>query len=410
MRATTRLPAFFLTLGLALLSREASAFEWELDVDGRLVSSNGQKSAMSGGLGELRFGESKSGVQLGRARLALSQPVGNVLALHLDASYWGDDDKSPVDVTEAYAEYRPYPIDGFRVRVRGGAFYAPISLENRAAGWESPYTLSSSAINNWIAEEVRTIGLETQAEWLGTRLGHSFDLSVVGAVYRWNDPIGGVLASKGFGISDRQTGLFGRVGMPGVAPLRGREPFHEIDGRTGYYGGLELRYLDRLTLRALHYDNRADPTAYDARLNDYAWQMKFDSAGARYESPGGWTLITQWLQGETYVDAPASEREWPFNARFFLISKRFGRHSLSARYDDFSIGFSINDFDLGEQTGHAWTLAYVAELTPNWRVTLEWVRVDSNLKPRSFYLGEAPGAIERGLQLAVRYAIGPGVR
>src|SRR5690242_10117580 len=68
MRATTRLPAFFLTLGLALLSREASAFEWELDVDGRLVSSNGQKSAMSGGLGELRFGESKSGVQLGRAR------------------------------------------------------------------------------------------------------------------------------------------------------------------------------------------------------------------------------------------------------------------------------------------------------------------------------------------------------
>ncbi len=400
-----------LAIGLCalLLAPVAGAFEWEFDVDGRLVSSDGLKSSMSGGLGELRYGESKSGVQLGRARLALSEPVGDVLALHLDASYWGDEDKNPIAVTEAYAEYRPYPIDGFRVRVRGGAFYAPISLENRAAGWDSPYTLSSSAINNWIAEELRTIGIETQVDWLGTRLGHSFDVSLVGAVYGWNDPTGGVMASKGFGISDRQTGLFDRVGVPGVMPLHGRQPFREIDGRPGYYGGVELKYLDRLTLRALHYDNRADPSIYDAALDDYAWKMKFNSAGARYESPGGWTLITQWMQGETYVAAPASSREWPFNARFFLLSKRFGRHSLTARYDDFSIGFSINDFDIGEQTGRAWTLAYVAELNPHWRVTLEWVKVDSDLGTRRFYLGDPPGAIERGLQLAVRYAIGPAV-
>ena len=45
-----------------------------------------------------------------------------------------------------------------------------MSLENRASGWESPYTLSYSAINSWLATEVRTLGVEAQLEWLGTRL------------------------------------------------------------------------------------------------------------------------------------------------------------------------------------------------------------------------------------------------
>ena len=49
-----------------------------------------------------------------------------------------------VDLTEAYLEYRPYPRAGFRSRVRLGAFYPPMSLENRATGWETPYTITPS--------------------------------------------------------------------------------------------------------------------------------------------------------------------------------------------------------------------------------------------------------------------------
>ena len=59
-------------------------------------------------------------------------------------------------ITEAYLQFRPYPHAGYRLRVKAGAFYAPVSLENRASGWESPYTLSYSAINSWLATEVRT--------------------------------------------------------------------------------------------------------------------------------------------------------------------------------------------------------------------------------------------------------------
>ena len=54
-------------------------------------------------------------------RAAISQQLGEVWTLHIDASAWGDEDKSPVGVTEAYLQYRPYPFSGYRLRVKAGA-------------------------------------------------------------------------------------------------------------------------------------------------------------------------------------------------------------------------------------------------------------------------------------------------
>jgi len=311
-------------------------------------------------------------------------------------------------VTEAYLQYRPYPFSGYRLRVKAGAFYAPISLENRASGWESPYTLSSSAINTWLGEELRTIGLEAQLDWLGTRTGHTFDLGLTGAVYGWNEPAGVVLATDGFTLHDRQTPLFGRVGRGGYEPL---EPFRQIDGRAGYYGGIEARYLDRVVLRALHYDNRADPSAYDAVSGAMAWRTSFDSAGVRIESGNGWTVVAQWLNGYTYIAPGGFELEWPFNARFALLSKRVGRHMLSARYDQFQVlSGKGNPEQDGSQRGHAWTAAYFFQLNPRWRFTLEWLRVVSNSYSRGDILGTTGLATETQLQLAVRCALGSSVQ
>ncbi len=381
----------------------AHATDWDLDLDLRLQGSSGARSFIDGGLGELRFGEERSALQLGRARFALSQPIGQVLSLRLDASAWGDDDKNPVDFTEAYLEYRPYPRAGYRVRVKAGAFYPAISLENRASGWESPYTLSSSALNTWLAEELRTIGAEGELEWLGTRLGHSFDLSLSAAVYGWNDPLGVVVASHGFALHDRQTTLFGRIGQPG-APVRGREPFHEIDGRAGCYVGAEARYLDRAVLRAMHYDNRGNPAAYDESLEAFAWETRFDTVGLRLQSGSGWTAIVQWLAGETYIEPGGFLLEWQFDTRYALLSRRHGAHTLSVRYDDFGVESNLPARE-GEQDGHAWTAAYSFEHGPRWRFTLEWLHLASTLYNRQLYLAEPPFARESKLELAVRYAL-----
>jgi len=390
--------------GLALLACGASAraADWEASLDMRLLYSDAYRSFMDGGFGTTRFDRNDTGLRLGRARLALSAPLGELWSVHFDASGWDDKDRSPVGVTEAYLQFRPYPRAGYRFRLKAGAFYPPISLENRAAGWESPYSLSYSAINTWLGVEVRTIGLEAQLDWLGTRTGHDFDLGLTGGAFAWNEGAGVVLADNGFMLHDRQTPVFGRVGPVGAGAL----PFQQFDGRAGVYAGVEGRWLDRVVLRVLRYDNRADPTKIDSVSGAIAWNTRFDSAGLRIESGTGWTAILQWLDGETLIAPPGMQLEWPFRAQFVLLSKRFGRQTLSARYDRFEVDSTAGD---DSQSGHAWTAAWMFETRAHWRVALEWLRVRSASYNRA-ELGGPPLATETQLQLAVRYAFGSAVR
>ena len=218
----------------------------------------------------------------------------------MDASAWGDHDKNPVDLTEAYLQFRPYPVAGYRFRIKAGAFYAPMSLENRTAGWESPYTVAYSAINTWFAAR-SCARLALRDKWIGWARGPdtgSIWRSRV-ALFGWNDPAGVVIATRGFALGDRQTTLFGRLGAPTHAALQSAELFHEIDGHAGYYAGVEARYFDRVVVRALHYDNRADPAEVDARSTRFRLETRFNSAGVRVEGASGWTAIFQWLDGKT---------------------------------------------------------------------------------------------------------------
>ena len=385
----------------------AWAVDWELDLDARLVGVNGPLPLVDGGLGSVRYGGNQSGLRLGRVRLALTDSFGEVWAVHLDASSWGDHDKIPGGLTEGYLQWRPYPWAGWRLRAKAGTFYAPISLENRSAGWESPYTLSYSAIDSWIAQEVRTIGSEAQLDWLGTRTGHDFDLGLTAGVFGWNDGAGAALANGGFTLTDRQTVLWGRVGKPGVPPVNAAEPYREMDGKAGVYAGLEGRYLDRIVVRFLRYDNQADSTAVDAVSHTVAWNTTFNSAGARIDGPSGWSAIFQWLDGQTHISPAGFYKEWPYRARYLLLSKHFGeRHALSARYDEFEVEGASRDDD-GWQKGHAITVAYVFRPGPRWRFTLEWLRVVSTSYNRDELDDGLPTASQTQAQLAIRYALGP---
>jgi hypothetical protein len=385
--------------------------DWQLDLDARLVNSNAEPSFMEGGLGTTRFGSHDDGLQLGRVRLALTQSLGELWSAHLDVSMYDDKDRSPVGVTEAYLLFRPYPFDGYRLRLKAGGFYPPISLENRAPGWDSPYTLSYSAINSWLATEVRPLGLEGTLDWLGTRTGHGIDLGATAGAFGWSEGTGVVLANNGFSLSDRQTPLFGRVGQPGAPPLGGAEPFLQFDRRAGIYAGIELRYLDRVVLRALRYDNRAEPMTDDVTTANYSQDTRFNSAGLRIEGDYGWTGIVQWLDGETTTaedGVPGALSSWPFRAEFAMLSRRIGRHSLSARYDRFTID-SVSAWGYGAQDGHAWTAAYAFDGGAHWRITVEWLQVVTSSSTRA-ELGLPPLLTERQLQLAVRYSLGSTIR
>jgi len=393
-------------LAAFLMGTQAQAAEWELALDVRAVSSDGRESFLDNGQGKLRFDDDHEGIQLGRLRAAWNQPLGEVFSAHVEASTWDDDDKNPIDLTEAYVEYRPYPRAGLRSRLRLGAFYPPMSLENRAIGWETPYTITPSAISSWIGEEIRTIGLEGQVDWLGTRLGHSFDLQLTAAVFGWNDPAGTMLSAHGFALHDRQTTLFGRVGAPQTNPeYAAKELFHEIDDRPGYYVGAQARYLDRAVLNLLHYDNRADPTVELPSIRDFAWLTRFDAAALRIETQNGWTAILQALDGSTYIAPGGYWLDWEFDSQSALVAKRVGAHMVAVRYDAFNVLFQHDPAASGSEDGHAWALAYSFDRGDHWRFAVEWLRVESDVPTRVELLGEPAFARESKLEFSARYLL-----
>ncbi len=383
----------------------SAAGQFDLSVDLRLIAADARTSYLDGGLGKLRFDEDHDGLQVGRIRAAWSQPIGEAFYLHLDASLWDFDDTVPFDLTEAYLEYRPYPREGWRSRIKLGAFHAPISLEHREAGWTNPYLIDSSAINTWLGEELRTIGAEYSLEWLGARTGHDFDAGFEAAIYGYNDPAGVLVASRGWTLHDRQTTLFGKVGEPGVGAVPGRVLFDEIDDRPGYYFGAHLRYLGRIELRYLHYDNRADPEEFDPAINDFAWQTRFDSIGLRAETPGGWTFITQWLDGSTIAEPETGYETWKFSSTFALVSKAFGKHRISARADWFDTDHVRTSWPPPvEESGSALTAGYSYVRDDHWSIAVEAMQVKSDVSQRAA-LGEPANATEREFQLRVRYSL-----
>lgn len=401
MRISSTIALLSLAASMALPARA----EFEASLDLRLVQSDGRNSFLDGGLGKLRFDGDDDGVQLGRARFAWRGSPGGNWHANVDISAWSFDDHNAIDLTEAWLEWRPVPTSAWRSNVKIGAFYPPISLEHRASGWTNPYTISSSALNTWVGEELRTIGVAYELEHRGIADGGQWDFGAHAAVFGWNDPAGVVIALRGFSLNDRQTPLFGRIGTYAYGGREQRVIFSEIDGRPGYHVGVYAKHDSGLELRALHYDNRGDRLAPKPSISDYAWDTRFNSVGARYDGPAGIALIAQWLEGNTKA-TPDLPNDWDFATWFLLASKSFGPHRFAVRYDDFSTDQShaFSPAPWSRDRGDAFTAGWTWQMNRHVEVAAEWLRVDSNYNIRAM-LGEAPKAVEHSLQLAVRLSL-----
>ena len=397
------LASFALAALACAATRAAAAPDFTVSVDLRAIAADAAPSFLDGGLGKFRYGE--SGLALGRLRLALDQSIGETVKLHLDASSWGDDDRNPIDLTEAFIDYRPVPQGAWRTRLRTGLFYAPASLTNRADGWESPYTISFSALDSWLAEEIRSIGIEGSVDHLGRLAGGNHDIGAFVGVYGWNDPAGVTIARHGFALHDRQTLLFGRVGDPDRGPLQGRQLFHEIDGRPGYYVGARWRWLDRVEARAMHYDNLGEPSRAKPSIGDVAWRTRFDTLGVRAEAGERLTLVAQWLDGYTAARPPVGFFEWTFTTWYLLANTHAGPYGATLRYDDFRRPKLPNATSPRRtlERGSAWTLAWTWEPPASpWRLAVEGSRIHSRSDDR-LALGLPTLADESRLEVSLRY-------
>ncbi|HKE96866.1 MAG TPA: hypothetical protein VKB34_21340 [Povalibacter sp.] len=384
---------------------ETHVFTAQLDL--RMVAIDSPYASFAeGGLGLLRYDEAHDGLRLGSLMLDVTGPITETLRYAATAYATGDGDQNPIDLTEAYLEWRPYPHNSLRWRTRIGAFYPAVSLENRAVGWQSLYSISPSAINTWLGEEFRTIGVETSMTLAGATAGRSFDVNVFGALYGWNDPAGVLIFQRGWAIHDRQSPLFGALPRPIVRDpnIRDIEFFDEVDDRVGYYAGAEVKWTAGHVARIFHYDNRGDVTAMDGR--EPTWLTRFDALGVRLELPADFTLITQYLDGETGVGPSPDGRGMlvtDYSAWFALLSYGNGPHRATIRYDRMNTDTARGaQFFNGAQDAHAWTAAYLFDLSSHWQLGTEAVVIDGSLLQRA-RLGEPVSSSEKQLQFAVRY-------
>jgi hypothetical protein len=390
----------------------AAAGSFDASADLLAVSSNGTRSFLDNGLGDLRFDSDHQGIQVDNLRLGYRATLADIVHVDVEAVSYADRQSNPIDLTEAFAEIRPFPSGPWRSRFKLGAFYAPISLENRLQGWRSAYSLSPSAINTWVGEELRTFGAEYDLDWLGRQRGHDWELGIGGSLYGWNESAGELMAERGWAIHDRQATLFGKIGEP-VSPAIVDERLltSEGDDRVGYYVDGTAKYLDTLELRALHYDNRADTEHYSAPGNQFPWLTQFDSAGVRWTPMQQWSVISQWMSGRTCVYAPAGDGWadnyeqycWHFDAEFLLLSWQLGADRLTGRYDRFEMHQSSPADQPGAylDRGHAWMFAYQHDLNRHVSAALELLQVDSSLNER-FGVGAPAVASEREIELALR--------
>ena len=395
-------------------------------VDTSLVqTSTPLTSWTEGGVGKLRYDEDHDGLRLSRAFFDYRGRLTSTLNVRATLNYNPDID-GELDFTEAYLEFRPVPRSDWRWRAKLGAFYPQISMENVDVAWSTPYTLSSSTINSWIAEELRTIGLEWSVQRDGFAPGSPHHFGAEAAIFFANDPTGAYVAWKGWSVHDRQTGLRGKLPLPplpliqpgGPAPTQDPhvEPFREIDHKAGFYVGGNYRYRERFRINMLHYDNHADPEAESG--GQYAWATWFNHLGVQFALPGDIGLIGQWVDGRTQMGpdvGPTRLIDAYFDAWSTLATKALGRHRVSLRYDDFNLGqYDTTWFDNQLEHGDAWTVAWLYQHSPALRFGLEYVQIYTDRLAWMYYPDSeaatcGPGGIEpcdmteKQLQLTLRW-------
>jgi hypothetical protein len=364
-------------------------------IDLRYARTDSERSWLDGGHGKLRYGASVDGpadlVRLAQVSLLLDAELSPVLTTHVQLNVDAEPDgaglRSRANLIEAFVLYRPEPAERVRLRFRGGAFFPPISLENDGPAWTSPYTITGSAANSWVGEELRTVGAEGTFALRWPR----DEVRVTGAAYGSNDPAGTLLGWRGWAIHDRQTGFGDRlayVPVPAMAPglpfARNPpqvDPMVEIDGRVGWYAAAAVRRTGLFEARALHYDNRGKQTTFDGR--QYAWMTRFSAFGLRVELPGKAHLLGQHMQGTTYMGRTPEGQSAvvvPFRTTYGLLSVPVRRHRVSLRYERFRTEDEdvMPLLDPNDESGSAWTACYAFEATERHRLAVEVIRVESD--------------------------------
>lgn len=318
---------------------------FEVTADARLVAVDGEKGWLDRGFGKLRSGsggEFRVQPQLGNVSLVWKPQFTWSLSAVVVAALQGGE-RTQAGISQAYFAFRPMRSSHIAISARAGLMWPPISLEHQGADWHVEDSITPSAINSWIAEEVRPAAAEANLSFSASDQRFRATAALIAA----NDTAGTLLTFRGWALHDRTTLAFNRWPLP---PLEGeiaeyQAPFthplvdlhHGFAHRPGYYAKLMWQPPFPVRAELFHYDNRANPEEVNEDL-EWGWRTSFNDIGIVADLGHGTSLKGQALEGHTRMGFLEEGRRWVdgrFRSAFLLAVHSFGKGAITARAEAF---------------------------------------------------------------------------
>ncbi len=396
-------------------AEDAPRLPYDLSVTGdiRLVGVGGEESWLDGGFGKLRFGSGRGDdvrlrPQAVEGTIAWQPHLTWSLSATIVAIAQRSQDK-PIDLSEAYLTFKPMPIGKVKFSARAGLFYPPISLEHGGPEWGVRDTITPSAINSWIGEEVKTTGIEVTVatEFSGNRL------SLTAGLFGMNDTAGTLLAFRGWALHDEKATAFSRQPLPpldgflGMVQAPFTRPVVSLDSRLGFYAKVTWAPPGPFELQAFHYDNRANPEAFNREFQ-WGWRTRFDHLGAILDIDDRTRLTSQAITGRTRMGFKMNGATWVdtrFRSAFLLLNRQVGSGSVSARIEAFGT-HSHGSVVASEYGENGWAISAAARrpITPFATMLIELLHVESRREQRED-VGLSPKQDQTLGQLALKLKI-----
>lgn len=241
-----------------------------------------------------------------------------------------------------------------------GVINPPLSFEHTGPARTPQYTLTPSALNTWLWEEGRVVGIEGQ--WWRT-LQSGMRLSILAGIGFGQDQMGHLLSVRGWVMSDALAGV--NSGLPLPAPGHQVPVFDERDYRPSVYTLVSLKdSQERAEFSLAYFDTLGDQDTQGV------WETRFGTVGATLRPLAHVELLSQYMEGVT--ETKAGRCDVSFSAFYALLSLFYRAHRLSVRYDF----FRENDLDgapFYREHGDGITLAYLFEFGLHHRVGFEYI-------------------------------------
>ena len=382
------------------------AFDGSIDLRASVVG--GETGWLESGFGKLRWG-GDNGESQARARIAAADLAwkprftfnlsGLVSVVHQAGQ------SNDVDLNEAFLSFRSNPA-ATRVSARAGVLWPPISLEHGGSTWQVADSITPSAVNSWVGEEVKVLAFEGKVE-------HRFadqTLAITAALFKHDDMAGTLLTYRGWALHDVRTGVRTAFDLPPLSRFAANfqpdetYPFREIDRRPGYYGRIEWRPPAPVALHAFFYDNGGDRTSIDSH-KQWSWETRFFEAGLRWQPTDDIRVLAQALNGETVMGYSIPGGRWfdmGFQSGYALVQRAVGSDTVSGRIDGFRTrDRTFRTIDDNQENGWAATASWRHRLAPHVDLILEAQHVASKRNARRL-AGEDPKQDQTVLQSAVR--------